>query len=246
MYTANERLATYKERNMQKRGLSQEGMKVICCLVMVFGHTAALFFPHVMWVWMFGRFVFPLYCFMLVEGAYHTKNPLKYGLRLLIGALISELPYDYAMYGGFSWHQQSVMLTLLIGFTMVICMKCLKNPILQMLVVVPFALAAQWANVDYGGMGVVLIAMFALTRDMPHKFWIQTVALAAISYMTSKAMVSIGGIEIRVQLFAVFAMIPLSLYSGRKVTNHKALQWGFYLFYPVHLAVLYICKYILF
>jgi len=225
---------------MQKRGLSQEVMKGICCLVMLFCHTAAVFFPHVMWVWILGRFVFPLYCFLMVEGAYHTKNPKKYALRLLIGAVISEIPYDYALYGMFSWQHQNVMLSLLIGFVMVMCIKNLKNPLLQMLLVVPFALVGQWAHVDYGGMGIVLMAMFALTRDLPHKFWIQTVATAAISYMTSAAKVPIAGVEVRVQTFAVLAMIPIALYSGRKMTHSKALQMGFYLFYPAHLALLYI------
>ena len=33
-------------------------------------------------------------------------------------------------------------------------------------------------------------------------------------------------------------MIPICLYSGRKATASRAVQLGFYLFYPVHLAVL--------
>ena len=47
-------------------------------------------------------------------------------------------------------------------------------------------------------------------------------------------MESIGAIEI----VGVVAMVPIFLYNGRKATHSKAIQWAFYLFYPVHLTVL--------
>ena len=37
-------------------------------------------------------------------------------------------------------------------------------------------------------------------------------------------------------------MIPIACYSGVKLTRSKALQWGFYLFYPVHLLILWLIQ----
>ena len=40
------------------------------------------------------------------------------------------------------------------------------------------------------------------------------------------------------QFFALLAMALIAVYSGEKLTRSRAVQWGFYLFYPVHLILL--------
>ena len=47
-------------------------------------------------------------------------------------------------------------------------------------------------------------------------------------------------LSVTTQEWAVLAILPIALYDGRKVTKSKAVQWGFYLFYPVHLLALYL------
>ena len=224
---------------IKNRGLSQEGLKLIACLCMLVDHIGAVFLPY-HFLRIIGRLAFPIYCFFLAEGAHYTKNPRKYALRLGVGVLLSELPYDILFYGTFTMQDQSVMLTLFIGFVMALCMQRVKQPLLQLILAVPFAFAAEWLHTDYGGLGVGLIALFVLTRDMPYRLPIQAVAMAAICYLMNSYSISVLGVQVPVQMFAVFSLVPIGLYCGRKVSHSRVVQWAFYLFYPAHLLVLYI------
>ena len=48
----------------------------------------------------------------------------------------------------------------------------------------------------------------------------------------------VGLVQVPMEIVGVAAMVPISLYNGTKATHSKAIQWAFYLFYPVHLTVL--------
>ena len=67
----------------------------------------------------FGRFTFPIFCFFICEGVRHTGNVKKYAIRLLIFGLISEIPFDMAIKGGFfNFSRSNTFFTLLLGMLM--------------------------------------------------------------------------------------------------------------------------------
>ena len=81
-----------------------------------------------------------------------------------------------------------------------------------------------------------MIAVFALFD----RLLTQTVALFLVNWqLLPSAAVTVFGVVVIIQLLATLAMIPIGLYCGRKLTHSKAIQWGFYLFYPIHLLVLW-------
>lgn len=226
---------------MRERGLSQEALKGIACLTMLLDHIGATMVQGYT-LRIIGRIAFPIFCFLMAEGAFYTKNPYQYGLRLVIGMLLSEIPFDLALRGNLTWAYQSVMVTLLLGFLTVEITQHSRLDIIKLLAVAGGFALAEWANTDYGGYGVLLIVLFSQTRG---KLWLQTVMVAMFAWMMNSIRIPVFGYMIPIEMFAVFAMIPIALYSGKKATSNRGVQWGFYLFYPFHLTALLFIKMIL-
>ena len=225
---------------MEKKGvLCQEGLKLIACVTMLVDHTAVVFgLP--MWLRVIGRLAFPIYCFLIVEGIAHTRSPGRYFLRLGIMAVISEPIYDFVLYGGRSlWAHQNVLWLLLLGALMVEGLGRVKQPMWKVLLIVPCYFVADALHLSYGGNGILLIALFALTRELPGGKWIQAAGMVLINGLMPSAHIALFGASVSVQLFGALAMVPIALYSGQKRTKSKALSWGFYIFYPLHLLALY-------
>ena len=241
---------------MRTRGLSQEGLKLIACVTMLLDHVGAvlviaLFYrnPSAFLLGAYdalrfiGRLSFPIYCFLLAEGSAHTRNPFRYGLRLAVCALITEIPYDYAFWGGMDWQHQNVMMTLLVGFCGLEAMKKCSNIWWKLLVAVPFVLLGKLVRGDYMGQGILLIFLFGLTREIPHKGSVQFLGMWFIFSPNHAMMLNwLSRFSISLQEWAVLALIPIHLYTGEKRTASRWVQWAFYLFYPVHLTVLWICS----
>lgn len=224
---------------MKKRGLSQEGLKLIACVTMLLDHIGALFLPGI-GLRLVGRLAFPIYCFLLAEGAYYTSSRKEYGFRLLVSLLLSELPFDLLFFCRLTFAHQSVMVTLLLGFLYAVAMNYMPSQGYRILLLLPFAMLAELLNSDYGGWGVAMIGLFVITRESRHKWWNQALWLAVLSWMIGGISISIGPVDIPIQVFSVAALIPIALYDGHKRTNNIWIRRGFYLFYPAHILVLYL------
>lgn len=224
---------------MVKRGLPQEGLKFIACITMLLDHIGAVFLPGV-GLRVIGRLSFPIYCFLLAEGAYYTHSRKEYSLRLLVGLLLSEIPFDLLFFGRLTFAHQSVMVTLMLGFLYAAAMNHVPSRGYRILLLFPFAMLAELLSSDYGGWGVAMIGMFVITRESRYKWWSQILWLAVLSWMIGGMTIDVGPVEIPIQLFSVAALIPISLYDGHKRTNNIWIRRGFYLFYPVHLFVLFL------
>lgn len=214
----------------QSSGLSQEGLKLIACASMLLDHIGAALAPGALWLRIIGRIAFPIYCFLLVEGVHHTRHPGRYALRLAVGMVLSELPFDMLFYGGWTWDHQSVMVTLLLAFGMALAMRNTKSPLVKLLAVAAAAVLAELLRTDYAGFGILVAALFVLVRDSEFRLLLLALGLPTLALLTGNA---------DIELFYVGAVIPIAFYSGRKATASPVVQWAFYLFYPAHLAALW-------
>lgn len=233
-----------------KKPIPQIMLKMIACVTMLADHLGYAFFhqPYELYVALrvIGRLAFPIYCFLITEGVSYTKNPWKYLLRLGILALLSEPGFDLMCYGQLTLAKQSVMVTLIMGTGMCIIMQKLPKFWMKPFVVIPFYLVMPYLHADYGANGILMIALFMLTRELPWKDLWRTLLFGLLCLYMGGWGVKLLGFTIPAQWFAFFAIVPILLYSGQKGRANKWLIRGMNLFYPVHLAIIAAIKLILY
>ncbi len=233
-----------------KWGISGSTLKIVAIIAMLIDHTAATILERMLstnanellyWVYfimrLIGRIGFPIFCFLLVEGFLHTKNKVKYTLRLGAFAFISEIPFDLALFGkAMNFDYQNVFFTLWIGMLVMIGIQFIESKkeisvvprvAMNVLLLVVGMLAGYFLKRDYGYWGVLTIVIMYFFRK--RKMLSTTLGCVTLTVMSL------------MEITAFFAMIPIYFYNG---TRGIRMKYFFYLFYPVHLLILYlICVY---
>ena len=249
----------------QKYGFSAAFLKWFAAISMIVDHTGATVISHLRYskgltyntefvrnitiiyklMRRFGRIAFPLYCFMIVEGYFHTRNVKRYAQRLFIFALISEYPFDFALHHGQKFmDKQNVYFTLLIGLLVIWTVdELLKGyTAAQLLVMIVALFFVKALRTDYNYHGVFLIELLYITHFlsadrkgepkqtglMPPHFWQGACSAAYLQYYE--------------KMPTPIASLLMFLYNGKRGRQPK---WFFYLYYPAHLMLLGIITHII-
>lgn len=203
------------------------------------------------WMTCLGRLAFPIFAFLTVEGFFHTKNRKRYAGRLLIFALLSELPFNLMMSGSliYPFHQNVLWCFLLcLGLMQLNEMakgtgKWWIRGLTALGTILLGTVVGMLSFMDYMHYGVWMVLTFYFFRG--NKWWNYAGQLLLMIYINR----AVGGlvyefewlgkaISFPQQCFAVFALIPIWLYNGRQGYHSKWFQYLCYAFYPVHLLIL--------
>lgn len=203
-------------------------LKLLAMLAMTADHIGAVFFPEIPLLRWIGRLAMPVLCFFIGEGLRHTRSPRRYLLRLTWFALLSELPFDLAFYGGIEWGHQNVYFTLALGLLALWAIQ--SRGMEGWLLALTAALAAELLGCDYGMYGVLLI----LLLDRFHS--------ARSEQLAAAALLNLAFFGLQTQTLSLIALPLLWLYNGKRGRDDRRL---FYLYYPAHLCVLGILRFVL-
>lgn len=174
---------------------------------------------------MIGRLAFPIFAFLISEGVAHTKNILKYVLRLFIFACLSEVPFDLATRGVIYYDEyQNILFTFVLGALAIAIVKRFAklHLIIKILIIAVFCLISYLVKSDYGPMGVLMISTFyMLKEEYPVKFVVG--AIVAATESVNYACVS------------AISLILIYFYNGRRGT--MPIKYFFYIAYPAHMLL---------
>ena len=203
-------------------------LKLLAMLAMTADHIGAVFFPEIPLLRWIGRLAMPVLCFFIGEGLRHTRSPRRYLLRLTGFALLSELPFDLAFYGGIEWGHQNVYFTLALGLLALWAIQ--SRGMEGWLLALTAALAAELLGCDYGMYGVLLILLLDRFRR------------ARSEQLAAAALLHLAFFGLQTQILSLIALPLLWLYNGKRGRDDRRL---FYLYYPAHLCVLGILRFVL-
>ena len=241
------------KQSLVYKNMYSDVLKIIAMICMVIDHSAValmkLALDAPMWAGMpfeklefifhlarqIGRVSFPIFCFFIVEGFFKTKNRVRYLERLLLFAMLSEIPFDLALRGTLTLQKQNTMFTLAIGLATIWGMQKVERKYMatgwegmSQLMILLLGCGSAWiCRTDYSYQGIALIAIFYLFRE---KRW----CACLLGYL---CMIS--------EPFSITAFLLLLFYNGKRWKAGKSWQYAFYLFYPLHLTVLYVVRMLL-
>ena len=198
----------------------------------------------------FGRLTGPGMAVLLAEGYQYTRNKSKYAMRLLFFALISWIPYSLHSSGSlfkFGMDMFGVIWTLFIAFMTVWMWDELRvNIAVKVILVIigcGLSLLGDWP------IFAVLWALYCyIYRDDPRSKWISFGIVAAIEVGMSMIMDLTSGVTPLASLFqtgvVLVPIIMIFFYNGRPGSRHPFHKWFFYIFYPLHILILYFFRYL--
>lgn len=240
-----------------KKCLDSNILKTIAIIAMTIDHITWLAFPNYphealpVLLHIIGRITCPIMCYFIAEGYHYTKNINKYTARLFIFAFISHFAYVFAsgeyvdpksfipFYYGSVFNQTSVIWPLAWGLVMlrIANSEKIKNQGIKTLLIVLICLITFPS--DWSCIASLCILAFGTNRGK-----LRTQMLWMIFYTAIYAVVyglAIDPIYGLIQMAVVLAIPFIMLYNGQRGKNpriNKIMKWLFYIYYPLHLAVI--------
>lgn len=205
-------------------------MQLIAMITMLIDHIGLLFFPgEVIWR-VIGRIAFPIYAYALVQGYAHTSNFRKYATRLLLIAVISQIPYQLVLNDA----GLNVVVTLLVAILVLKILDHTRPGVLSVLIISGFAVFMEVLPFDYGAYGLLLVLIFKYAQS--------TGMLLMHLLLNCVYLLSYGW---TIQMISILPTLVIAYGPGlwKRLESIRVPAWVWRSFYPAHLFVLTLVVY---
>ena len=229
---------------VKKFGLTNNQLKIIAMVSMLFDHVGKELLPQYPILQIIGRLAFPIFAYMIAEGCFYTKNKLKYFLTIFILGTGCQIVYMVAEHSFY----QNVLITFSLSIALIFSLENFRikkenisgiilfftvSVVFVLIMVLPEVLKEYGFQVDYGIFGVLLPVAVFYGKNKLQKLSFTTIILVLLAY-------SFGG---GMQWLSLLSVPILALYNQKRGKyNIKPL---FYIFYPAHLVVIYLISLVL-
>ena len=224
----------WKSLYLQGFDLGRELLKWIAIITMTVDHVGVIFYPEFTVLRFIGRLSFPLFAYLLILGMENTRNIRNYFARLFIFALISQVPFFLAL--GFEpFGYLNIFFTLSSGLLFIYFFK--KSSVF---VFVP-VFASLVLPFDYGIYGIAMIGCMYILKENT-KFGVVSLVLLNTLFLVPWSIQFLSISAIPLILLHKNGSLNITRETTEEFTIPLWRKYFFYVYYPLHLALLYIIK----
>lgn len=240
--------------------LNRSHLKIIACASMLLDHAGLLLFPGAEPLRWAGRLAMPLFAFFIGEGCRYTRNRKKYFLSVFLLGVGCQLVYvldGLIETGNIGFYSDVWYLNILLAFSVSIPLCCLTRDLKAAAGAKDRARAKKYALLLALGLSLTAagaIAVEALRRrgaglDLDYGIWAILLPLSAAAFDGEKtktaafaaatlAFCAFTFTDMPYVWFSLASPALLLFYNGKG--GSRKLKYVFYIFYPAHLAALYL------
>jgi hypothetical protein len=202
-------------------------IKLLAMLFMVLDHVGYILFPEIEWLRIVGRLSFPLFAFLLTLGYEYTKDFKKYITKILIFAIIIQIPFYLVT----KITMLNIFFTLFLGLVILYIEDKEKNIRGKLLIVFLFVLG-QLINVDYGAYGLIQIYLLRKFRNNKKLLFFSYLVINVVAYLYIW----------EIQMYTMLTLPIIWAYNGKVGYKSKFTKEFFYYFYPSHIAIIFLIQ----
>lgn len=223
-------------------GLSGNQLKILAAIFMTIDHVGFYLLPGIKMFRIIGRLAFPIFAFTFSEGCRYTKNRTRHFLVLCLFGVLCQAVYTFFMHSLY----QNILITLSLSalviysfdfakrtrnfFSYILAIAILGS-VFYVCTIAPSVIKRGFA-IDYGFCGVMLPVIVYLGKTKQEKLFLLSMGLLILAPTLSTS-----------QIFSLFAVPIVALYNGTR--GKWRMKNFFYIYYPLHLVIIYILRIIL-
>lgn len=263
---------------ISKISLNNATLKILATIFMVIDHIGVFLIEDASIAFYFralGRISFPLFCYLAIEGIIHTRDGIKYSLRLIGLGLVMYLFQYYVM----NMTSGNVFTTLGLSTLTIYFLREKKWKKLFALIPVAIIFICALDSVpfknEYSYYGLIIILSFYLTyyynkvyakyicsnygldyetfqttpQFMKNRNIISIILLVSINlffyFLNPYFTIYLPNVDMYLQVYSILACLFIFFYNGKRGYNAPWFKWFFYGFYPLHLIPLYMIRIIM-
>lgn len=210
-------------------------LKIVAILSMAADHVGAILYPDLLWLHIVGRLAFPLFAYLIALGIESTSKPQKYLATLLIFAFVSQVPY-YLAFGIQPFERLNILFSLFTS-ALVLYFYNKKNLETFALVLAVAVLASIFLNMEGSFYVIFTVGAMKLLKSKPELGILALLALNLI-FLPDIQMLALLAVPL------IFLHVKNYLKIETTISDNSHLysvrKYAFYVFYPLHLGLLYL------